>query len=263
MGLAYEVLTGRATNPGATPTALTANSGDSFVVRAFTPTSNAYLEDVFASNANGGILRIRSPRLHDNVQGIRVRVAAGVVRGLLPDRTEQRLYPQDSLTVETTGGSAETDVGAITTYYQDLPGTDARLALWEQVAPRIANILTVEVGISAASTDGDWSAGDAIDSTFDLLKANTDYAVLGYETDVAVAAVALRGPDTGNLRVGGPGTTEAIETRDYFVRQAVKHNTPHIPILNAANKGATLAYQVDSEAGAVNDTDFVLAELTA
>lgn len=263
MGIAVETVSGRVTNPGTTITALTANSGDSFSVRSFTFESGAYLEEIYASAATAGLIRVRSPRLHDNVQGIRLRTTAAAVRRLLPDTAMQRLYPQDVLIVEMTGGASETDVGILQLYYADLPGTAARLALWEQIAPRVVNILTCEVAIAAASTLGDWSAGTSIDTTFDLLKANTDYAVLGYESSVNVGAVAIGGPDTGNLRVGGPGSTEAIETRGYFVEQSRIHGTPHIPVINAANKGSTLAYQVDSETGASNSVGFILAELAA
>lgn len=263
MGIALETITGRVVNPSTTPSALTANSGDTFTVRSFQFQAGAFLEDIAALGATAGIIRVRSPRLHDNVQGIRLRTVAAEVRGLLPDSAMQRLYPQDQLVVEMTGGASETDVGVLQVYYADLPGTDARLAMWEQVKPRIENLLSVEVAIAAAGTTGDWSAGTAIDTTFDLLKANVDYAVLGYESPAIVAAVALQGPDTGNLRIGGPGTTEAIETRDYFVRQARLHQTPHIPIVNAANKGATLAYQCDNGSGSTLNVSFVLAQLSA
>lgn len=261
MGIAYEVVTGRATNPGATPTVLTANTSDTFTVRSFPFESGAFLEGLWAKAGTSGIIRVRSPRLHDNVQGLRLQHIANTARNLLPDEAMQRLFPQDVLTVEITGSAAATDVGAMAVYYRDLPGTDARLAMWEQIQPRIVNILSVDVDITAATTLGDWSAGTPLDTTFDLLKSNVDYAVLGYTTETSVAAVALRGPDTGNLRVGGPGTTESIETRNWFVDQTRLKGTPHIPVINAANKGATLAFQVDNLAGAANNVQWILAEL--
>lgn len=262
MGTALELVAGRAVNPGATPTALTADTGNTFAVRAFSPATPAFLEDVWAHEATPGIIRVRSPRMHDNVQGLRLRVPLVTAVALMPDEAKQVLYPQDQLVVEITGGGAETDVAVLQVYYSDLPGTSARLALWEQVAPRILSILTNEVAVAGAATVGDWSGGTPLNTTFDLLKANVDYAVLGYEVSASVAAVALSGPDTGNLRVGGPGTTDPLETRDYFVRQSRAMGTPHIPIINAANKGATLAFQVSASASATTNVAFVLAELS-
>lgn len=262
MGTAYEVIAGRVTNPGATITALTADTGNSFTIRSFPETSRAQLEALFAEGATAGTVRVRSPRLHDNVQGIRYGYIASTPRDLLPPYAAQSLYPQDTLTFELSGGGAETDAAAFCAYYPDLPGVDARLATWEQVQPRIVNFLTVEVGVAGPTTAGDWSAGTAINATFDLLKANVDYAVLGYTSGTSVLAVALQGSDTGNLRAGGPGTTEVLETRMWYVDQSVKHATPHIPIINAANKASTLAAVAHTTTGGTITVDFTFAELS-
>jgi hypothetical protein len=261
MGLAFEVLAGRATNPAAI-TALTANSGDSFAIRSFPFESPAYIEDMWAKSATAGIVRVRSPRLHDNVQGIRFRTIAATSRSFIGDPFQQLLFPQDVLTFELQGGGAETDNGFLGIYYRNLPGTDARLRLWPDIAGRIVNLLTVEVATTTSATVGDWSGGTAINATFDLLQANVDYAVLGYQSDVAVGAVAIRGPDTGNLRIGGPGTTESLETRDWFVRISDATGTPHIPVINAANKGATLLFVCDPANAAAVNVDLILAQLT-
>lgn len=261
MGLAYEVLTGRATNPGATPTALTANAGDTFTVRSFPFESGAFLEGIWAKGGTAGIVRVTSPRLHDQVQGLRLPFRVNTPRNLVPDEAMQRLFPQDALSVAITGGAAETDVGAIAVYYRDLPGIDARLATWDQVQSRIEHILSAEVAVAAAGTLGDWSAGTALNATFDLLKNDVNYAILGYESSVEVAAIAVRGPDTGNLRVGGPGAAEEVETRNWFVDQTRAKGTPHIPVINASNKGATLVFQANNLAGAVNNVNLILAQL--
>jgi hypothetical protein len=263
MGVAFELISGRVSNPGSTFTALTANTGDSFSVRSYQASTPAYLESVYAHEATIGVLRVRSPRMHDNVQGLRIRVPSTVSRALTPRYARQMLYPQDSLTVEMTGGGAETDVGVLQMYYSDLPGIAARLALWPQIQSRIVNLLSAEVAVTGAATTGDWSAGTALNATFDLLKANVDYAVLGYETDTAVAAIAIKGPDTGNLKVGGPGTTEALETRGWFIRESNDLGTPHIPVINAANKGSTLVHQVSASASATINVSLILAELSA
>jgi hypothetical protein len=261
MGRAFEVITGRALNPGAGPTALVANTGDSFAVRS-TPMENPpKLEGIWAFAATAGLIQVRSPRLHDQTQGIRFEVVASTARNFLPDEATQQLYPQDVLVFEIGGGAAETDVGALAIYYPDLPGIDARLVMWDQISSRVANILTARVAITPPATAGDWSAGTALNATTDLLKANVDYAVLGYAADGGVAAIALKGPDTGNLRVGGPGTNEAIETRDWFIGLSKAKGSPHIPIINAANKAPTLAHVCKATAAGNTIVDFVLAEL--
>jgi hypothetical protein len=261
MGLASEVIIGRALNPGAALTALTPGTGDTFAVRSFPSESRAYIEGIWAQGATAGVVRVRSPRLHDNVQGIRFRTVAAVTRDFFGDQDAQPLYPQDVLIFEGSGGGAETDCFALWMYYNDLPGTDARLAQWAAIQPRIRNILTQEIAVAGPVTAGDWSAGNALNATFDLLKANVDYAVLGYQTDTACLAVGFRGPDTGNLRIGGPGTTESIETRDWFVSGSREGGLAYIPVINAANKGATLVSVANSTAAGTFNVDLILAEL--
>jgi len=263
MGRGYEILTGRVANPGAGGAALTPNTGNSFTVRSFADPAAAWLEQVWAKGATAGFIQVASPRLHDNVQGIRLPNEPAIARAALPSYAAQLLYPQDDLVVSVAGGAAETDIGAVAVYYEDIGGIDARLAQWNQVAPLIKSLLTVRVNIAAAGTLGDWSAGDRLDLTTALLKANVDYALLGYCVTNEVGAIGVAGADTGNVRVGGPGSQEYVETRDWFVRQSVETGLPHIPIINAANAGATLCYQVDNAAGAANLTYFNFAELSA
>jgi len=261
MGLALEVVTGRVTNPGATLTALTANTGNTFQVRSFPEGQFAYLEGMWAQGATAGALQVRSPRMHDDVRGIRFNNTAAIVRNLMGDRDEQSLYPNDNLRVELSGGGAEVDAGAILVYYQNLPGVDARLHTWEQIKPRIVNHLTVVVATAGPATSGDWSAGTVITTTSDLLKGNTDYAVLGYTADAEVLACAISGSDTGNLRAGGPGPVEAIETRDWFVGLALAHGTPHIPVFNSDNRGSTLSSVARITAAGTVNVAWHLAQL--
>lgn len=256
-----EVVAGRALNPGATLTGVTINTGNSLTVRSFNDPASAWLDALWTQGATAGAIRIRSAKLHDFVQGIRFVNVAGVSRNLIPDELAQRLFSQDTLTVEVSGGGAETDVAAFLAYYEDAGGLDARVASWDQVLPRIVNILTNEVVVTAPATAGDWSAGTAINATNDLLKANTDYAILGYQTLGAVAAVGIQGSDTSNLRTGGPGTTESIETRDWFLSMGKATGRPYIPIINSANKGATLV-SVCNATAAGTTVDLIMAQLS-
>lgn len=263
MGNALEVVAGRALNPGAALTALTPNTGNSFQTRSFPFESGAYIDGLWVQSASAGIVRVRSPRMHDFVQGIRYRTIAGLTRNFLPDQVRQRLYPQDTLTFEIAGGGAETDSAAMLFYYNDLPGIQAVLKMWEEIKPRIQNILTQEVAVAGPTTAGDWSAGTALNTTFDTLKPNTEYAVLGYQTDTASLAVAVSSSRTGNLRVGGPGTTETIETRDWFVSLSLGLGAPCIPVINSAERAATLVSVCRNTAAGTDNVGLTLAELSA
>lgn len=262
MGAMWEIITGRATNPAAL-TALTANTGDSFAVRSFGGQASPRLENVWSQQATAGFVRVRTPRMHDSTQAIRVAAPAATPAALLAPGTEQRLYETDVLTAEIQGGGAEVDAAAFLMYYGDVGNIGGRFAMWEQIKPLIVNHLTVQVDTAGPVTSGDWSAGTNFTNFTDLLHADTWYAVLGYELDAPCLAVALRGADTGNYRVGGPGVQNPLETRDWFKRMSIDHGTPHIPVINSQNKAGTQSFVARiTAAGTVNIT-WQLVELSA
>lgn len=263
MGAALQVISGRVTNPGATVTNLTPDTGDTFQVQNFDSPASANLLQMWALAATAGIATVHSPRMHDNINGIRTKVLAATPQPVLPDYGSQPLVAQDVLTLAQSGGGAETDGFSILNYYTDLPGANARLFSWAEIDARIRNILTNEVSITTGGTVGDYGGGVAINSLFDLLKANVDYAILGYDTDTSVQTVGVRGPDTSNFRVGGPGSNLRVETRDWFVRLSERNNLPLIPVFNAANKGATIVDLIHNAAGTTVIVDLIIAELAS
>lgn len=261
MGVAVETVAGRVTNPGATITALTANTNSSFAVRFFPPSGQAVIDQMWSHSATPGIFRIRSPRLHDASQGIRLQVGDTAPRLLMPDELTQDLYASDVLTVEGSGGGAETDVFAYNVWYSNLGGSDARLVHWDEFSSRIEDIAGVEVDVTTAATAGDWSAGTAINATLDTYKANTDYVLLGYTTSVALAAITVSGPDTGNYKVGGPGAVDGIQPRDFFLRQSKRTGRPYMPVINSNNKGATFVSVCDAAVSTAARISLMFAQL--
>lgn len=226
-------------NPGGTFTAATAASGDSFTVRNFNiATDAARLVKVFRQGATSGGVRILSPLLHDAVRGITILTSETPAVFAFPRETGQLLRPQDGLTVQITGGGAETDAGALQIYYSTLPGASARLFMPADILPRIIRIKPLEVDFTTNAAASGW-LDTVITTTEDLTHANTDYAVLGYTTDTAGTAFGIKGIDTGNLRVCGPGSTSSIVTGDYFWEASLRDQIPYIPVFNSANKGGT------------------------
>ena len=252
---AIETVTGRVTNPGAAFTALTPNTGNTFTVRSHPQEGTAFLAEMWTQQATAGALRVKSPRMHDDVVGIRAITQAADIRRVLAEEARQTLYPTDELTVEMTGGGAEVDSAALFIYYEQLGGINARLMSWEEISPRIEHLYMHPVAVAGPATSGDWSAGTRLDTTVDEFKANRDYALLGYTLDAPVLSVAIAGSDTGNLKVGGPGPLLADETRAFFVDQSRRLGKPCIPIINAANRQGTLVHVARiTAAGTVNVT---------
>ena len=251
-GMAWELLTGFVTAPSSTQTALTMSTGDSLAIRAGVGDKLVYLVQAWTDQQTAGTLRIKSPRMHDAVQGIRVKSVASEAKCLLPWGRPQRVYPTDVLSVDLSGSATGGDIetAAMLFYYEDIGGIQARYITWEDVQRRAIDLLYVENTL-ALGTAGGWSGSEAINSEFDLFKAGFDYALLGYEVDVECAAVAWRGADTGNLRMGGPGDELAKHvTCDWFGRLARSTGLPAIPVFNSLNKAGIQIDGAQDENGA-------------
>lgn len=261
MGRALEIISGKATNPSTTFTALTMATGDSATVRNFQDSDMAFMEDMWAQGATAGAVRVTSPRLHDNLQGIRLGYAAATPQPLTPPDLKQRLRPQDNLTLQITGGGGEVDVASFLNVYNNLPGVDANLQTWEQVKPQIRNIAGVQTDHTIGATAGDYSGQQTIVSLYDTLKANEHYAILGYLVSAAVCSIGFRSPDFGNLRVGGPGTIQRLETRSWFKDLALRNGEPFIPVFNAANKFSTFVDLFSTATAGAVSVWTILAEL--
>lgn len=263
MGLAMEVIAGQATAPGATLTALTMNAGNSLTVRYAAPTTDVRLIQMWARNNAAGIFRIRSPKLHDNVQGIRYRVVLNDPVPVLAWGSWQKLVPQDTLIAEISGSgtAGQFEQGCALLWYADLPGSNSRLANWADIVGRIVNILTVEVAV-APGVLGGYSGQVAINATFDLLQANTDYAILGCTVDTLCTVVRITGPDFANFGVGIPGiTVDRSITANYFKDLNIAIGIPTIPIFNSANKAGTLLDVMQNQAGSAVNVNLVVAQL--
>ena len=265
MGRALELISGSVVDSLNVVVAVTMASGDALTVRNAPLDADVRLLQLWADiQAATGMIRVRSPRLHDNVQGLRFQVPVSDCSPLLPWGVSQKLYPQDTLISELQVNDAAGDLETIPLliHYSNLPGADARLATWEDVMRRMTgHIVTVENTITAA-TGPNWTGAEALNAELDLLKANTDYALLGYRVAVECAAVAWRGPDTGNLRLGGPGIeTQPELTSDWFKRLSLVFGIPLIPIFNSANKSGTLIDVVQDENAAAVPVISILAEI--
>lgn len=258
---ALEVVNGIAVNPGTTITAITPNAGNTLTVRNASGGSPVSLLNAWAYTTTNLLMRVRSPLLHDQAQNDRLKPQASVPYPLLPNLCPQPLKPQDNLTVELTGGTSETDLAALLIYYADLPGAAARLHAPSEVQPLVKSITVVEVDVTSNATAGLYSPTVALNGSFDTLKRNEDYAILGYESPTIGGSIGITGPDTGNLRLGGPLLNIANFTRTWFVDISQAFNLPLIPVINSANVAGTLIDITAAAASTSFQLGIVLAEL--
>lgn len=270
MGAALEILCGQVTAPDTTLTALTMNAGNSLTVRNAPISSKPKLLTAWVDVQLRGLLRLRSPNLHDNVQGLRFGTIASEVQPLLDPMFMQPLIPQDTLVAELSGSATAGDIesAAMLVHYDDLPGIASRLFTASDIKGRMKRLVTVENTL-AFGTAGGYSGEEALNAEFDLLKANTDYALLGYnvspiagQTVGECLCVRYRGEATGNLGIGGPGTdSDRWLTNRWFVYLSERTGLPCIPVFNSASRAAILLDGHQDENGVDVLVTTIFAEL--
>jgi len=264
MGNAIDTVSGYVTAPGSTFTAWTLNTGDSLVVRNANPAKRTLLVEIWGFNNAAGTLRVRSPKLHDNVQGIRSGVEAGYVGISLPYAVNQVLYPQDTLIAEQTGSSTagQVECGSLLIYYEDLPGVAGRFIDVPTLLKGLVNVVNVELALTPTGSGGNYTGQLALNAQFDLLQANTDYALMGALISARAGTVSLRGPDTGNLRCSVPcEPSDRYNTAQWFVYLAQWTGIPLIPVINSANKAGTFIDVMQNQTTTAVTVQWVFGQL--
>jgi hypothetical protein len=264
MGAAIETISGyntSATTTAGTYVAFTAQTGQSFTIRA-TPSAQAgWLCSPFVEGGAAGVLQIKSPRMHDFTIGTSFEFGIGTAaNGLEPLGGfwyQEPCWQTDILTCQYTTNASQT--GSTSTmfgmdvYYQNIPGISANLATWAQVqsyanaSENLGDHYVSWVKPTTGGTAGLLGTGLAINNTNDQFKANHTYALLGYLAPVQVGLWVINGVDTGNLNIGGPGVLTPFVTSDYFIRRSIVQGIPAIPLIQANNKGSTLVSIADAQ----------------
>jgi hypothetical protein len=248
-----------AAGAGTNPATVSPGAVGTFSIDAFN-SGNAYIEQLWSSGATTDFVRVRSPRMHDANQGIRVRTGSIQNANLIPWGSEIQVYSSDVPTVEIDATGAGTGLVVVTYGYDDLSTGAPKLTDWPSIQSRIVDVMNAEVLVTSGAI-GAYGVASAVNSVFDNFKADYTYALLGYTCSVACGCFALNGPDTGNFDIGMPGDTDARETRDYFIRLSQISGRASIPMIQANNRGGTVVKNVDTTAALASRISLTLARL--
>jgi hypothetical protein len=244
----FEILTVKATAPS-TGAAGAPNTGDSLTVK----NGRGIIQIIgsWATRQVVGFSQLVWPRGHDTTRNWRVSTPIATASLTLPIGMSLRLQPQEVLAPTICGSAVAVDIelDSHLIHYDDFPGISMRSITAEQADARMKNLTTVEASVAAVAT-GEYST-EAITSDSDLLKANTDYAVLGMSSRTAAHALVLNAPDFGNVRVGCPGFLRPEITSQFFLLMSRAHKKPFVPVFNTGNKAqVNLGFCGDENAAA-------------
>jgi len=242
-------------------TAATAASGDSLSVRSFKEGAYAYLENVYLQGGGtANRFRLLSPRLHDNVTGVSFQAKENPTEFLLAAEVQTNLYSSDTLVAQMDAAASSDTVAALSVYYTDIPGSSADLRTWDQIRGRILDIKPVEVDVTTSGTIGAWS-DTVITTTENQLKANYEYAVLGFEGSAAILTVGIKGPCTSNYRACIPAASPTLRLTDYFIFQSQQQNRPYIPVFQANDRASTFISAAANTASVTDNVFMICARL--
>lgn len=250
---------------GATLAALAAVTGDSLQVPFFPEQKKGMILQAWTDVQVAGTARIRSGKFHDNVNGLRKDTIVSELNPFMPWGAGQPIFPGDVLIVELAGSAVAGDIEYVVMlqWFEQLSAQQANFWNPDNVIAKTINYSYVENTIATGATAA-WGGAEAINAETDQFHANRNYALVGYCVDTEVPAIAWRGPDTANLRVGGPGLDQdQVITNDWFIRLSRAFNKALVPIINANNKAATLIDSLQDENGADTTVISIYAELSA
>jgi hypothetical protein len=238
------------------------NAGDSVNIPNFAAGTPASLLAVSGGAVASGIIRIRSPLIHDQAQGLRLVRGAGPQVVFAPPDAPQPLFAQDHLIIETSAGATAKSVVAWWIYLSNMPGAAANLRTAQEVEAATVNVTGLLCTLAGVAAAGTYSGEQAINVTQNTLRANTNYALMGATFSETIDVAMVNGPDTGHYNVGIPGLAENIWTRRWFMDLSLLTGLPLVPVINSANAGATMIKAASVEAHAAPNISLILAQLS-
>jgi hypothetical protein len=251
---------------GTTAVALTPGTGDTSTFFNVPQGSVAYLAELWAvDSATKAEIYFTASRFHDQVFGIRACIPAGNTLApasrmscISPTGIDQPIFPSDVMTVSAVGADNDKVNVTVVIFYQDIPGVAARLITAGEARARGGNVVGIKTSLTPGA--GNWGSSVALNASDNRLHANTDYAVIGLNSDLPLSAVGLSGIDTGNLRTGGPVLGDGDHDASLWYDLAEAYDAALIPVINSNNAGSTFL-QAAATVTTAAEVDVMMVEL--
>ncbi len=253
---------------------LVANTGDSLAVPNYV-NGGARITHAWgidsASVAEGQLLYSRYESVHDQQHGLRFELpslvpgGAGAVAAhtILKPPMQVDVFSGDTATIGVTGTAADAVVVSFITEFDDLPGTKATFASWDQVQALKTTVIGLNQLPVASATKGAYGASRALNADDSRLSADKYYAILGCSVQTVVTTISLTSTVWGGQRIGIPVGALDLDNNMWFVTESMASGKPLIPVINANDAGNVLVQVADDGVSTSPKVDWVMYELSA
>lgn len=236
--VARETIMGFTTAVGTTWTTVTPGTNQSLTIR-FSGDNSPRPEILggFATFQDGvPIVRVRAGSFPENQIGIYARPLAAAGARDFMSGIPRKVKGNDLLDWmhqgSTTAGNI--DHSLLDIFYPVSPTTPSILITYAEYLQYVVGHVNAENTITTG-TDGQWAAGERFDAEQNpFTESNGWYCIEGYDNTVACAAVSYQTATSGNVRIAGPGSTDARDTRSRFLDQARLY--PDKPLIHVFNQ---------------------------
>jgi hypothetical protein len=259
--IAFEIISGHVLQPGAIFTSITPNGNDSFTLRDY---ANPELVAIGSAVVSGtGIVRIRSPRLHDNIDGIRLFNPAGAFNfKTFNPYLRQKLISGDTFQIDAQGatGVGQIDTHSLLVSYNDPRlGQSNMITLKEVQRYSSGNVISQEF-IFATAVNGDYALEGSLLSAFptNRIKFKSYYALVSFNSNLNNFLVTFRGLDFP-FRYGAPANTQSSSGN--FSETSFFSGLPTIPVIYGGNFNQTQIDSLNTSAGGTAAISLILVEL--
>ena len=253
---------------------LAANSGDSLAIANFI-NGGARIVKMWGIDSDAvaelALTDTRSDSVHDPQYGVRMNIPALVPGGaalvgshdLIDSPSNIPVYAGDTLVFTVTTTAGDDVLVSWMTEYDDLPGTFGQFASWERVQALRETTIGLRCAPVASGTPGLYGTARALNADDTRLTGGKYYAVLGWTLQTVATTITIKGPSTGNNRVGLPGGALTLDTTMDFVQLSKDFNKPLIPILNGYDAASYFLECADGEASTSPKVDLFMYQLSA
>jgi hypothetical protein len=253
---------------------LTANSGDSLAISNYI-NGGARIVKMWGIDSDAvaelALTDSRFDSIHDPQFGIRANMAALIPGGaavvgshsVFDPPVNIPVFSGDTLTFTVTSTAADDVLYTWLTEYDDLPGTFGQFATWDRVQALRETTIGLRCAPVASGTPGGYGTARALNADDTRLTGGKYYAVLGWSLQTVCTTVTLKGPSTGNNRVGLPGGALTLDTTMGFVTMSQQFGKPLIPILNGFDAASYFLEAADGEASTSPKVDLLMYQLSS